>query len=108
MHSLFVCPLLERAIALEGDLGAGVGFLQFHAPVAQVGQRDRFAGDGAAHIVTGSDDLELAVKVAQPRLAFEAEQPFKPIHALSTSAPVIESLPGAAHHSATAPPMAVS
>ena len=41
----------RRAIALEGDLGAGIGLLQLHAPVAQIRQHDGLARDGAAHEV---------------------------------------------------------
>src|SRR5262249_43946872 len=68
------CALLPRpprqgAMALEGDLGAGVGLLQLHAPIAQIGKGDRLTGDGAADEIAGRDDLKLAVEIAQSRLA---------------------------------------
>src|SRR5262245_24255242 len=103
------CALLPRpprqgAMALEGDLGAGVGLLQLHAPIAQIGKGDRLAGDGAADEIAGRDDLKLAVEIAQSRLAPEAEQPLKPIHAPLPLAPCETSRcpPAADHDSANA------
>src|SRR6185436_20783649 len=55
---------------------------QLHAPVAQVGQHDRLAGNGAAHEVAGRQHLELAVEEPQPCFALEAEQLFEAIHAV--------------------------
>src|SRR5581483_9559510 len=71
---------LDRAEALEGNLGGGVGFLQLHAPIAQIGQHDRLARHRAAHEVAGCEHLELAVEKAQPCFALEAEQPFESVH----------------------------
>src|SRR5262245_21289632 len=70
-------------MALKGDLGAGVGFLQLHAPVAQVGQRDRLAAHRAPHDVAWDQHLELTVEIAKPGLAPETKEPLKPIHASS-------------------------
>src|SRR5581483_5949774 len=83
--TLLAAARLHHAVALEGDLGAGVSLLQLHAPVAQIGQHDRLAGDGTAHEVAWRDHLELAVEEAQPCLALEAEQLFKPVHCASTA-----------------------
>jgi hypothetical protein len=70
-------------VAGEGDLGAGVGFLQLNAPVAQVGECDRLAAHCAPHEVAWDKDLELTVEIAKPGLAPETEEPLKPIHAPS-------------------------
>src|SRR5262245_27475417 len=98
----------QRAIALERDLRAGVGLLALDAPVAQVGEGDRLAGDGAAHEVAGGDDLELAVEIAQSRLAPEAEQTLKPIHASLPSATEPSLPPATLHHSAQRRPRAAA
>src|SRR5712691_5191423 len=56
-------------MALQHRLRAGIGFLQVDAPVFQLLERDRDAGDGAAHERPRPDHAEVAVEELDVRLA---------------------------------------
>src|SRR6478672_9902523 len=48
------------AVALERGRGVDIGLLQLDAPIAQLLERDRTPGDGAAHEIAGRYHLHLA------------------------------------------------
>lgn len=68
-------------IALQRSLGGDIRLLQIDAPILEVGQRDGLAGYSTNDEVAGLLDPELAMQIRNAGLAFETEQPFKPIHA---------------------------
>ena len=56
-------------VPLQHDLGRDIGFLQVDAPVFQLFERDRRAGDGAAHEGAGPQHAEIPVEVFDLGLA---------------------------------------
>jgi hypothetical protein len=54
--------------ALQDRLRIGVGLLQFNAPVFEFLERDRCAGNGAAHEGSRANDTEIAIQVFDFRL----------------------------------------
>src|SRR5262249_737262 len=78
-------PRADGAVALKGNLGTGVSLLQLNAPIAQIREHDGYPGDRTAHEIAGAQHLELAVQIAQLRLALEPEQLFEPVHAFEPS-----------------------
>jgi hypothetical protein len=47
----------------EHGFGAGIGLLALHAPVFQLFERDRGAGDGATHESPGSQYPEVSIEI---------------------------------------------
>lgn len=60
---------VEFHLAPERDRRVDIGLLAGHAPVFELVEGDAFAGDGAAHIGAGGENLEVSVEVAHPRFS---------------------------------------
>ena len=52
-----------REMSLQDGFRIGIGFLQIHAPILQLFERDRYAGHRAAHECAGPHDTEVAVEI---------------------------------------------
>jgi len=50
-------------MSLQDGFRIGIGFLQIHAPILQLFERDRYAGHRAAHECAGPHDTEVAVEI---------------------------------------------
>ena len=57
------------ALPLHRSRRIGVGLLPVDAPVAQFVERDRLAGDGAAHVRARTDNAKIAVEKFNFRFA---------------------------------------
>ena len=66
--------------ASEYCLGTGVGFLQLDAPILQLVERNRLAGDGTTHEGTRTDDAIIAVEKAKLGFAGSKRDAFETIH----------------------------
>ena len=66
--------------ASEHRLGGGVGFLQLDAPIFQLVERNRLAGDRAAHEGARADDAIIAVEIAKLGLAGSKWDALETIH----------------------------
>src|SRR5258707_12245975 len=66
--------------ASEHRFGAGIGLLQFDAPIFQLVERDRLAGDCAAHEGSRTDDAIIAVEIAKLGFAGSKRNALKTIH----------------------------
>ena len=63
------CALAALAVRFIEAAGIGISLLPIDAPIAQLIDRDRLAGNGAAHIRARTDDAKIAVKNFNFRLA---------------------------------------
>src|SRR5690606_7887548 len=65
-------------LPLQAYYRIGIGFLALDAPVFELVERDRLAGDGAAHEGAGALHLEIPVEIADAR--FPGARAFKAVH----------------------------
>src|ERR1700730_1535565 len=61
--------LLPPSLPLEHGIGPGIGLLALDAPVLELLERDRHAGDRAAHIGARPHHAEIAIELLDLRLA---------------------------------------
>jgi len=70
----------NRLVPLQCCGGIGIRLLPFHAPVAELGERDHVARHRTAHEVARAQHLIFAVEITDARLALQAEKAFDAVH----------------------------
>src|SRR5208282_3280930 len=73
-------PIAPLALPLHRSGRTGIGLLPVDAPIAQFVERDRLAGDGAAHERARTEDAIVAVDIFNFRFARVDRTPLKPVH----------------------------
>jgi hypothetical protein len=73
-----LAPDLQEA--LQRHFGAQIGFLQLHAPIAQILDRDLLPRDGTANEIAIRENLKFPVQISQLGLARLAYMSLKSIH----------------------------